>query len=206
MVDDIAYRKCSPTKNSPGAAGTTPPSWIGSPSPPSTAGRSIQSNPVSKPVHHTMFAASMARPSSVTGRPSRTPAMRGSRSTPAAASSPDLTRMSGVPCAIILGRALRPIGVLMVNTRWKTTRSRKGARKVRPAKPPMRNGTSPVGRPDIQTCRLRASSIAISAPELPAPAISTLPARSCAGFRYSDERSCTMSGRTSPANAGRRCF
>jgi hypothetical protein len=48
----------------------------------------------------------------------------------------------------------------------------------------MRKGTWPVSRPDIHTLRpARVSSIAISDPEFPAPAISTPPSRSWAGLR-----------------------
>jgi len=64
-------------------------------------------------------------------------------------------------------------------------------------------GMAPTSRPAITTRwpALR-SSMAISAPELPAPTISTGPAGSCAGLRYSLECNWTIPVSSSPANAG----
>ena len=56
----------------------------------------------------------------------------------------------------------------------------------------MRNGTWPGCRPDSHVRCDRATSIAMSAPELPAPTSSTSPGCSWLGFLYSLECSCTM--------------
>ena len=55
------------------------------------------------------------------------------------------------------GRSLRPSGVRMVSTRWNTNRSTSRTQQ-QPARrtPPIRNGSCPTSRPDIQTrCRRR---------------------------------------------------
>ena len=66
----------------------------------------------------------------------------------------------------------------------------------------MRKGTWPGCRPDSHTWCDRATSRAMSAPELPAPTRSTSPGRSWPGFRYSLECNCTMPGSSACAKAG----
>jgi hypothetical protein len=127
------------------------------------------------------------------GRPSRTPATLGTRWIPAAARSRCLVRTSGRPWEVSLGRALRPIGVLVVRTRWNTSRNtsrrntsrRSSSRRSssRAAAPPMRNGTWPTSRPDSQVRWVGVTSRSISAPELPAPTTRTSPSRNWAGLR-----------------------
>jgi hypothetical protein len=69
-----------------------------------------------EPVHQITFDTSMTRPSSKVGNPSRTLAVLGTRSIPAAASSFGLTRSSGAAIVRAFGRTFRPIGVLVVST------------------------------------------------------------------------------------------
>lgn len=92
-----------------------------------------------------------------------------------------LTPISGPPPCTSLGRSLRPMGVPTVRIRWNSTRRTRRASKRRPRNPPTRNGISPVLRPTMYTCRLLASSIASSEPELPAPTSSTGPGSSWPG-------------------------
>jgi hypothetical protein len=68
-----------------------------------------------------------------------------------------------------LRRALRPIRVSTVITRWNTTRNTNGVIR-RETRPSTEYGRCPVSRPESHVAwPWRASSIAISAPELPAP-------------------------------------
>ena len=68
-------------------------------------GSSIQEKPGWNPVHQMTLATSRTRPSASSGRPSRTPITRATRSTPAAASSAGFTRTSGVAAREQLGPA-----------------------------------------------------------------------------------------------------
>ncbi len=67
---------------------------------------------------------------------------------------------------------------------------------------PCRNGIWPDGLPEIHVAWVRATSSAISAPELPTPTTRTFPSCSCPGFLYKNECSCTTLPSSSPANAG----
>ena len=120
-------------------------------------------------MHQMMFAAPKTRSSSSNGSPSRTPIVLETRFTPAASRSRGLTRMAGAPLERIFGRALRPMGVFTVSTRWKTNRSARGAKRSREAVPSMRNGMWPVSLPDSQVRWVRESSSEISAPNCPSP-------------------------------------
>ena len=68
--------------------------------------------------------------------------------------------------------------------------------------PSMSTGTCPRSGPESHVGCDGTTSSAMSAPEFPAPTTSTPPSRSCEGFRYSDEWSCTISGASSRENAG----
>ena len=92
-------------------------------------------------MHQITFATSRTRPSSSSGSPSRTPTVRGTRSTPAAASSFGRTRSSGAAVRRDLGRIFRPIGVLTVSTCEATNQN--GGRQHPAQQPPMRTGTWP---------------------------------------------------------------
>jgi hypothetical protein len=76
----------------------------------SKTGRSTQPKSGRDPAHKIRLATSRTRPSSSTGRLSRTPTVRGTRSTPAAASSLGRTRSRGAGATRALGRTLRPTG------------------------------------------------------------------------------------------------
>src|SRR6516164_6494946 len=72
-----------------------------------------------------------------------------------------------------------PIGVVLARTRWNAIRKRTGTSRTRASNPLVWNGTSPGLRPAITTLwPRRASSIAISAPELAAPTRRALPSPS----------------------------
>ena len=147
-----------------------PRACCGSPSAPKKSGRSIDEKPGWKPVHQMTFATTSARPSEEQRPFAHAGEPRATGSDAAAGESADFTRMRGPPCETTFGRALRPSGVLVVSTRWKTTRSTSRARMSRPASPPMRNGICPTSLPDIHVgWPPRATSSAISAPELPGP-------------------------------------
>ena len=91
--------------------------------------------------------------------------------------------MRGVTgCPFALALALRPTGVDSLSSRWKIPRNSSGANTACPTGVWNHSGTLPTSAPAITTrCPARRSSIAISAPELPAPTSSTIPARSCDG-------------------------
>ncbi len=187
IEDDIAYRKCRPTKYMPGRSFTTPRSCDGSPS-----GRS---GPVSihekswlKPVAHATVPTSRTRPSSSTGRPSCVPVTRPVRSIPAASSCFGLMRINAPPCARNFGSIFRPIGVCSVNTRWNMKRRTNRSMNSRDAVPSMSNGMLPGWRPaSTVSWPLFAASSASSTPELPAPITRTGPSANCEGLRYALE-------------------
>src|SRR5262249_38900704 len=113
------YRGLEPADAGQGEGVTPAPAGSacrGHPSSPVT-GRWIQPKSGRNPVHQITFVTSSARPSSSTGSPSRTPAVRAlTYRTPAAARWGSLTRSSGPPCPRISGRIFRPSGVFMVRT------------------------------------------------------------------------------------------
>ena len=127
-----ADRKYRPRKYRPGSELTTPRSCSGTPSS-SKTGRSIHAKSDSNPVHQTTFATSRTRPSSSTGSPSCTPAVLGTRSTPAAARSFRLTRASGRPRERNWSRAFRPIGVFTVSRRVRRNQNGGREQPIRPA-------------------------------------------------------------------------
>ncbi len=90
-----------------------------------------------------------------------------------------------------------------MSSRWKMPRKRIGATSSCDSGLWNHEGTLPTSRPDITTGwpALR-SSTAISAPELPAPTMSTLPGLSWAGLRYALECSWTMPASSSAAKDG----
>src|SRR5215207_7712375 len=145
--DTAAYWNCRPTKYSPGAAPTTPRSWIGIPSS-SNTGRSIHPKSDRKPVHQITVETSSARPLASSGRPSRTPTVLGTCSTPAAARSFSLTRRSGSAFDTTAGRSLRPTGVPSVSRC--VPRNRTTGKTNRAAAGPCRTGIWPEGAPDSE--------------------------------------------------------
>jgi hypothetical protein len=128
------------------------------------------------------------------------PTVCGARWTPAAASSLGRTRSSGAAPSRNLGRTLRPTGVLTVSTC--EANHQNGGVSSRSHTLSVRTGRWPVSGPDSQVGCVRATSKAISAPELPAPTTSTPPSTSWDGPRYRWGSSCRMPGSSSAAKAG----
>mgnify|MGYP003694292269 CR=1 FL=1 len=85
--------------------------------------------------------------------------MRPTRSTPAATRSCARVRISGVPCRVNAGRALRPIGVSTEISRWKITRNSTGRIVRRTHIFRMSNGTCPGMRPESQHAAARLQQV-----------------------------------------------
>ena len=117
------------------------------------------------------------------------------------ARSADLTRIRGAP----LGEDVR--ANLAADRRLRSSararrRTRAPARTARRSGLSIGTGTWPLSGPESQVWWSAETSIAMSAPELPAPTRSTPPGRSWEGSRYSLECICTMRGSSSEANSG----
>ncbi len=97
-------------------------------------------------------------------------------------------------------RTFLPSGVLIVRT-WEATNQSTGT-KSRLSGCSMRTGTCPLSGPESQVSWLLETSIAMSAPELPAPTSKTPPGRSWDGLRYSLECICTICASSSAAKSG----
>ena len=120
IADDIAVRKCSPTKYRPGtsdghAALVTRLAALvedGHPDP-------VEAGREARAPHDVLDLDARCR-RRARASPSSTPVTRPARSTPRRARSFDFTRMSGTPFVMTFGRALRPIGVFTDMTRGNT--------------------------------------------------------------------------------------
>ena len=180
-VEELAGRR----SRGPGSAGTTPRSCSGHPS----LAEDRQVDPAESPAEagapDRRWRRRATRPSSSTGLPVAHARDRAAtRSTPAAARSLGLTRMQRL--AVPRGPSAAPCGrsACRIVSTCVARRTTAAGRRSRARRPSMSNGIcAGVPARTARSMARRATSSAMSAPELPAPTTSTAPSRSCDGLR-----------------------
>ena len=164
--------------------------------------RSIHWKPGVNPVHQMTFDTWRTRPSSSSGYPPLTPVVLGTRSTPAATMS-----FLSNPAEGDAPRRIEKVVTDFSTDGSVTVRTRVAMNHMMGVNSavgdgPRRGGLLTGVRAREPCLMVRASSMAISAPELPAPTTSTPPSWSCDGLRYSEEWSWTIPSSSSGAKVG----